>query len=73
MKEHKYVRQAKLIEMLHENHITQREFAAELGIKLDAISAKLHGRRQFSLQEAFRVADIFGKSVEEIFAKEETA
>lgn len=73
MKNHKYVRQQKLIDLLHERHISQSEFAETMGMSLDCMSAKLNGRRQFTLQEALRVSELLGVRVEDIFEKEAAA
>lgn len=68
--ERKYPRQDKIINLLHERHLSQREFAEQIGMKEDALSNKLNGHRTISVYEAYEWSRALGVSVEEIFVVE---
>lgn len=63
----KYPRQERLIELLHERHISQREFAEMIGMHLDLLSRKLNGHRNITVDEAIRIAEALGSTVNELF------
>lgn len=65
--ESRYPRQERLIEVLHERHISQREFAEMIGMQMPVLSRKLNGHRQISVDEALRIAEALGGTVEELF------
>ena len=65
--EARYPRQERLIEALHERHISQREFAEMIGMQMPVLSRKLNGHRQISVDEALRIAEALGGTVEELF------
>lgn len=65
--EARYPRQERLIEVLHERHISQRELAEMIGMQLPLLSRKLNGHRQISVDEALRIAEALGGTVEELF------
>lgn len=49
--------------------LRQEDVAKILGISLNSYNNKENGRRDFSLQEANSLAELFGYSIEEIFFK----
>lgn len=65
--ESRYPRQERLIDALHERHISQRELAEMIGMQLPLLSRKLNGHRQISVDEALRIAEALGGTVEELF------
>lgn len=65
--EARYPRQHRLIEVLHEQHISQRELAEMIGMQLPLLSRKLNGHRQINVDEAMRIAEALGGTVEELF------
>lgn len=65
--ESRYPRQERLIEVLRERHISQREFAEMIGMQMPVLSRKLNGHRQISVDEALRIAEALGGTVEELF------
>lgn len=65
--ESRYPRQERLIDALHERHISQREFAEMIGMQMPVLSRKLNGHRQISVDEALRIAEALGGTVEELF------
>lgn len=65
--ESRYPRQELLIDALHERHISQRELAEMIGMQLPLLSRKLNGHRQISIDEALRIAEALGGTVEELF------
>lgn len=66
----KYPKQDKIINLLHERHITQREFAETVGIKEDVLCYKLNGHRTISVYEAYTWSRALGMQMEEIFVME---
>ena len=65
--ESRYPRQQRLIDALHEQHISQRELAEMIGMQLPLLSRKLNGHRQISVDEALRIAEALGGTVNELF------
>lgn len=68
--ERKYPRQDKIINLLHERHLSRREFAEQIGMKEDALCYKLNGHRAISVYEAYKWSRALGVSMEEIFVVE---
>lgn len=65
--EARYPRQQRLIDALHERHISQRELAEMIGMQLPLLSRKLNGHRQINVDEALRIAEALGGTVNELF------
>lgn len=49
------------------NNLTQGDMAATLNISVQTYNRKELGQRDFTLQESKIIADMFNKSIEEIF------
>lgn len=65
--ESKYPRQERLIALLNERHISQREFAEIIRMHPDLLSYKLNGHRRIRIDEALRMAAALGETVESLF------
>lgn len=65
--ETRYPRQERVIEVLHEQHVSRRELAEMIGMQLPLLSRKLNGHRQINVDEALRIAEALGGTVEELF------
>lgn len=65
--EARYPRQERVIEVLHERHISQRELAEMIGMQLPLLSRKLNGHRQINVDEALRIAEALGGTVDALF------
>lgn len=50
-----------------QNGVTQRELAYELGVKPSTVSMIENGTNLPSLELAYKIANYFGKSIEEVF------
>ena len=50
-------------------NMSQKDLATAIGISEKSIGLKLSGRREFTRKELFAIADVFGKSVDYLFAK----
>ena len=63
-----------LIGEIAKAHINYSEIAKALGITRDTLRYKLGGKRPFSIDEAYKIRDLFFplKSIEELFARERT-
>ena len=61
----------KIKEMRKENKITQDDLAMALGVTRQTIISLENGKYNASLQLAYKIANYFGKSIEEIFIFEE--
>ena len=46
--------------------LTQRDLAAELGIAPQTVNAKLRRRKGFNLVEVYKIANLFGVTVDEL-------
>jgi len=46
--------------------LTQRDLAAELGIAPQTVNAKLRRRKEFNLVEVYKIANLFGVTVDEL-------
>lgn len=58
----------RLRQIRKEKRITCEEMAEELGLQTKAAyNKKEHGKVKFTLQEAKKISEIFGMSIEEIF------
>ena len=68
MKEKKYPRQDKIIELLHERHITQRELAERLGMKPENLTSRLDGRVRIKPYLACKIAKELNVPMEDIVA-----
>lgn len=55
-----------------ENRLKQTDMAKKLKITNVTYSKKENGKAEFTLSEAFLLADYFGMTVDELFKKEET-
>ncbi len=56
----------------HHNEMTQQELADRVGVTRQTINAIEGGKYAPSLEVAFRIARVFGKSVDEVFQFVET-
>ena len=54
----------------HANEMTQADLAEKVGVSRQTILAMEQGRYSPSLEVAFRVARVFGVSIEEVFQYE---
>lgn len=63
----------KLEELRREKDLNQEELASILKVSRQTISSLENGRYNPSLILAFKIANFFGKSIEEIFIYEEEA
>ena len=61
--------QRKLKGLIVEYGITQKELAQEIGISREMFNRKINGKTDFSLIEAFKIADYFKKPISEIFLR----
>lgn len=59
--------QGKLILLMKENNITNKELASEIGISEKQIGLKLKGETDFKSSEMFKISEIFQKNINEIF------
>ena len=59
--------QGKLILLMKENNITNKELASEIGISEKQIGLKLKGETDFKSSEMFKKSEIFQKNINEIF------
>ncbi len=53
-----------------EKNLTQADMGAIIGIGRSAYTNKEVGLRKFSVEEAYAIASIFDRSIEEVFFKE---
>ena len=53
-----------------ENNQTQADMGAKIGIGRTAYTNKEAGLRKFSVEEAYVVANVFDRSIEEVFFNE---
>jgi len=51
----------------HHNEMTQQELADRVGVTRQTVNAIEGGKYAPSLEVAFRIARVFGKSVDEVF------
>ena len=63
----KHPKQVKILALLHERGISQREFADRIGMKEDSLSRKLNGSRGFTLAQIRVIGTFLGKPIEELF------
>lgn len=63
--------QRKVKGLIVENDINQEILAKEIGITREMINRKINGRSNFTLNEAFTIANYFNKTVDEIFLPSE--
>lgn len=54
------------------NNLTQGDMATTLNISVQTYNRKELGQREFTLQESKIIADMFNKSIEEIFFNEKS-
>ena len=59
--------QGKLILLMKENNVTNRELANKIGISEKQMGLKLKGETDFKSSEMFKISEIFQKSINEIF------
>ena len=59
--------QSKLIVLRKETGTTQHELAGLLGISIRAYSFKETGKTEFKINEMFKIAQYFNKSIEDVF------
>lgn len=59
--------QSKLMVIMKEKDITNKELASKIGISEKQLGFKLKGKTRFKDTEMFLIASIFNLSVEEIF------
>lgn len=52
----------------HANEMTQAELGERIGVTRQTIAAIEQGRYSPSLESAFRIADVFGVPLEEVFS-----
>ena len=52
-----------------ENKLKQKDVAKELGIHVCTYSRKETGEKEFTLSEAFKLADMFNTTVDELFRR----
>lgn len=65
---------SRIIKSLRELHdLNQEEMAQKLGISKPAYFKKENGITEFTISEAKNLAEIFGKTVEEIFFAKEVS
>jgi putative transcriptional regulator len=57
----------KLRAAMAEHGITNQKLAKILGVTNDTVGFKINGKSQFTLEQAKKIADYFGKSIDEIF------
>lgn len=62
-----------LIGEIAKAHINYTEVAKALGISRDTLRYKLGGKRPFSIDEAYKIRDLFfpTKTIEELFSREQ--
>ncbi len=58
---------SKLKGLMAEKNMTQQELAQILQISISTLNFKINGRSDFSVKEAKKVSNFFGKTIEEIF------
>ncbi len=49
------------------NRLTQRDIATMLGISVSTYCQKENGQRNFTLEEAWVIAQVLGRDIKEIF------
>lgn len=59
--------QGKLILLMKENNITNKELASKIGISEKQIGLKLKGETDFKSSEMFKISEFFHKNINEIF------
>ncbi len=59
--------QKKLILLMKENHVTNKDLANKLGISEKQMGYKLKGETDFKSTEMFQIANFFGKTINDIF------
>lgn len=59
--------QSKLILLMKENGITNKDLANKLGISEKQIGLKIKGETDFKSTEMFKISEIFNKTVDDIF------
>ena len=56
----------------HANEMTQAELGERIGVTRQTIAAIEQGKYSPSLESAFRIADVFGVPLEQVFSWQET-
>lgn len=59
--------QSKLIILMKENGVTIRNLASKIGISEKQMGSKLRGITEFKSSEMFKIAELFNKTIEDIF------
>lgn len=59
--------QGKLILLMKEKNITNKELASKLGISEKQLGLKLKGATDFKSSEMFKISKIFHRNIDEIF------
>lgn len=59
--------QGKLILLMKEKNITNKELASKLGISEKQLGLKLKGTTDFKSSEMFKISKIFHRNIDEIF------
>lgn len=59
--------QGKLILLMKESNITNKELASKIGISEKQMGLKLKGQTDFKSSEMFKISEIFNKNINEIF------
>lgn len=59
--------QGKLILLMKEKNITNRELASKIGISEKQLGLKLKGETDFKSSEMFKISKIFHRNIDEIF------
>lgn len=65
--ERKYPRQDKIINLLHERHLSRREFAEQIGMTESGLSGRLTGRVKLKPYQAKKIAAALNVPVKELF------
>ena len=58
-----------LIAELDKRHMTYRQFAELMGLKMSSIVRKMRGERNFTLKDKAKLVEIFGKPIEYLLAR----
>ena len=59
--------QSKLILLMKENGVTNKDLANKLGISEKQIGLKIKGETDFKSTEMFKISEMFNKTVDDIF------
>jgi len=59
--------QKKLMLLRKEKNIPQKKLADLIGISVNQYSLKENGKYKFDCDEMFKIADYFGKNIEDVF------